>query len=336
MMGKTTEALTDSFGRSHNYLRISLTERCNLRCSYCMPSEGVQLSPASHLMNANEIYQIARIFVANGVSKIRLTGGEPLVRKDFPQILELLSSLNIELSITTNAVIIDRYFELLKKVSLKTVNISLDTLKAERFHTITFRNYFDRVYQNILQLIDLGFNVKINAVLMRGVNEDEILDFIAFTKSYPVTFRFIEFMPFDGNQWNREKTISYKEIMDQVNSAYKPNQIIRLKDAPNDTAKNYTIAGYKGTFAIISTVTNPFCDQCNRIRLTANGHIKNCLFSKKEIDLLTALRNREDLLPIIKKSIDQKFAIRSGMSSPESFEDPEQHRQNRSMITIGG
>ena len=195
-MNQTPSPLTDTFGRHHNYLRISLTERCNLRCSYCMPVDGVKLSPASHLMNAEEIYSIAKTFVKFGVDKIRLTGGEPLVRKDFPQILELLSTLNVELSITSNAVSIDRHIDLLKKSGVKTINISLDTLSAERFHTITFRDYFDRVYQNILKLIDEGFLVKINAVLMRGINDDEILDFIAFTKTHPIVFRFIEFMPF--------------------------------------------------------------------------------------------------------------------------------------------
>ena len=131
---------------------------------------------------------------------------------------------------------------------------------------------------------------------MRGVNDDEILDFIAFTKNHAVGFRFIEFMPFDGNQWKREKTVSYQEIMEQIKTAYSKDEIIRLQDAPNDTAKNYTIKGHRGTFAIISTVTNPFCDQCNRIRLTANGQLKNCLFSQKENDLLTALRNQEPIL----------------------------------------
>ena len=335
-MDKQSSPLTDSFDRHHNYLRISLTERCNLRCSYCMPLDGVKLSPADHLMNSDEIFSIAKTFVKFGVTKIRLTGGEPLVRKDFPRILELLSTLKVELSLTSNAVSIDRHLKQLKKARVKTVNISLDTLNAERFHDITFRNYFDRVYQNILKLIEEGFIVKINAVLMRGVNEDEILDFIAFTKDQPVAFRFIEFMPFDGNQWKREKTVSYQEIMEKVQSVYSTDQIIRLQDAPNDTSKNYTIQGHKGTFAIISTVTNPFCDQCNRVRLTANGKLKNCLFSQKENDLLIALRNNEDLEPIIRQNMNKKFAIRSGMESPESFEDPKQHLQNRSMITIGG
>ena len=335
-MYKKKAVLTDTHQRQHNYLRISLTERCNLRCSYCMPLEGVQLSPAKHLMNANEIYSIAKIFVNLGVNKIRLTGGEPLVRKDFSRILERLSSLNVDLSITTNAVSIDRYLIQLKKAQVETINVSLDTLDADKYQKITFRNYFNRVYQNILTLIAEGFKVKINAVLMRGINEDEILSFIKFTKNLPVVFRFIEFMPFNGNQWSREKIISFNEIMRKIKKAYPSNQIIRTKDAPNDTSKNYAIKDYRGSFAIISTVTNPFCDSCNRIRLTADGKLKNCLFSKNESDLLTAFRNKEDLEEIIAKNINNKFAVRSGMSSPQLFDDPKKHKHNRSMITIGG
>ena len=335
-MYKKKAVLTDTHQRQHNYLRISLTERCNLRCSYCMPLEGVQLSPAKHLMNANEIYSIAKIFVNLGVNKIRLTGGEPLVRKDFSRILERLSNLNVDLSITTNAVSIDRYLIQLKKARLETINVSLDTLDADKYQKITFRNYFNRVYQNILTLISEGFKVKINAVLMRGINEDEILNFIKLTENLPIVFRFIEFMPFNGNQWRREKIISFNEIMRKIKKAYPSNEIIRTKDAPNDTSKNYAIKGYRGSFAIISTVTNPFCDTCNRIRLTADGKLKNCLFSKNESDLLTALRNKEDLEEIIAKNINNKFAVRSGMSSPQVFDDPKKHKHNRSMITIGG
>ncbi|MDA9851915.1 GTP 3',8-cyclase MoaA [Flavobacteriaceae bacterium] len=335
-MKKKTHLLEDRFERKHNYLRISLTERCNLRCAYCMPVDGVTLSPAANLMNANEVFEIARLFVAYGVDKIRLTGGEPSVRKDFPQIVERLSQLPVKLSLTTNAVSIDRHIPLLKASKVNTLNISLDTLNAVRFKKITFRDYFDRVYQNILLLIQSGFQVKINAVLMKGVNEEEILDFIQFTKNHPVVFRFIEFMPFDGNQWNREKTVSYKEIMDQIATEYAPEEILRIQDEPNDTTKNYKIKGYQGSFGVISTVTNPFCDRCNRLRLTANGQLKNCLFSQKEQDLLTAFRNKEDLTPIIEKAVLGKKAVRGGMETPEAFEDTDRHTRNRSMITIGG
>ena len=328
--------LEDSFARKHNYLRISLTERCNLRCSYCMPIDGVQITPSSKLMNANEIYEISKIFVSHGVDKIRLTGGEPSVRKDFPDILKRLSSLPIKLSLTTNAVSIDRYVPLLKLSKTKSINVSLDTLNSDRFKKITFRDYFKRVYNNIHMLINSGYQIKINVVLIKGINDDEILDFIEFTKSNSVIVRFIEFMPFDGNQWNREKTVSYEQIMKDISSVYKPHKILRIKDDPNDTTKNYKIVGFKGSFGIISTVTNPFCDRCNRLRLTANGQLKNCLFSKKEQDLLTAFRNKENLEPIIRKAVLGKKAVRAGMETPEKFEDIRQHEQNRSMIKIGG
>ena len=328
--------LEDSFARKHNYLRISLTERCNLRCSYCMPIDGVQITPSSKLMNSNEIYEISKIFVSHGVDKIRLTGGEPSVRKDFPDILKRLSSLPVKLSLTTNAVSIDRYIPLLKLSKTKSINVSLDTLNADRFKKITFRDYFKRVYNNIYMLINSGYQIKINVVLIKGINDDEILDFIEFTKSNSVIVRFIEFMPFDGNQWNREKTVSYEQIMKDISLVYKPHKILRIKDDPNDTTKNYKIVGFKGSFGIISTVTNPFCDRCNRLRLTANGQLKNCLFSKKEQDLLTAFRNKENLEPIIRKAVLGKKAVRAGMETPEKFEDIRQHEQNRSMIKIGG
>ena len=328
--------LEDSFARKHNYLRISLTERCNLRCSYCMPLDGVQITPSSKLMNASEIYEISKIFVSHGVNKIRLTGGEPSVRKDFPDILKRLSNLPVKLSLTTNAVTIDRYLPLLKSSKTKSINISLDTLDSARFKKITFRDYFKRVFNNIHLLIKSGYQIKINVVLIKGINDDEILDFIEFTKSNSVAVRFIEFMPFDGNQWNRKKTVSYEEIMQNISSVYKPQEILRIIDDPNDTSKNYKIDGFNGSFGIISTVTNPFCDTCNRLRLTANGHLKNCLFSKKEQDLLTAFRNKKDIVPIVRKAVLGKKAVRAGMETPEKFEDIHQHEQNRSMIKIGG
>lgn len=328
--------LTDSFGRKHTYLRISLTERCNLRCSYCMPEEGVPLLPKEHLMTADEIFEISKLFVEAGVNKIRFTGGEPLLRKDFPQILESLASLPISMSITTNGITIDRYIDLLKKYKVKTINLSLDTLDAVKFKKITFRDYFQRVYDNIFKLIDERFHVKINVVLMKGVNEDEIVDFINFTKQHPVTVRFIEFMPFEGNEWKREKTVSYNEVLEHVNNHFDKDTIIRLQDAPHDTTKNFKIEGHLGSFGIIGTVTNPFCDTCNRIRLTANGQLKNCLFSATESDLLTPFRNGENIQHIIQKAVLGKFAMRGGLSTPEQFEDPKEHTENRSMIRIGG
>ncbi|MGK0175234.1 MAG: molybdenum cofactor biosynthesis enzyme MoaA, partial [Ulvibacter sp.] len=277
-----------------------------------------------------------KIFVDHGVTKIRLTGGEPLIRKDIPVILEKLASLPVELSITSNAVIIDRFIDTLKLHGVKSINVSLDSLNREKFKEITRRDEFEKVYKNILLLISEGFKVKVNAVLIKGFNEDEIIDFINFTKELPVCIRFIEFMPFDGNKWDMKKMVSYKEVMEIVNSSFSEKQIERLEDAPNDTSKNYKIKGYKGSFAIISSVTNPFCDSCNRLRLTANGQLKNCLFSASESDLLTTLREGKSIEPIIQKAVAAKLKVRGGMDTLEKLQEPKLHSQNRSMITIGG
>tara|TARA_R110002049_G_scaffold309212_2_gene518724 strand:+ start:6985 stop:7890 length:906 start_codon:yes stop_codon:yes gene_type:complete len=301
-----------------------------------MPEAGVPLSPKSHLMTYEEIYEIAKTFVKHGVNKIRLTGGEPLVRKDIPIILEKLATLPVELSITSNAVIIDKFIDVLKANGVNKINVSLDSLDAEKFKHITRRNEFKKVYDNILLLVKEGFTVKINAVLMKGFNDDEIIDFINFTKDLPVSVRFIEFMPFDGNKWDMGKMVSYAKVMQYVNASFSEAQIERLQDAPNDTSKNYKIKGYKGSFAIISSVTNPFCDSCNRLRLTANGQLKNCLFSSSESDLLTTLRAGKPIEPIIQKAVLAKFKVRGGMDTLEKLQEPKLHNNNRSMITIGG
>ena len=335
-MEKNNNIMIDTFGRAHTYLRISLIERCNLRCTYCMPEEGVKLSPKSSLMSYEEIYTIAKTFVDKGVTKIRLTGGEPLIRKDIPIILEKLSSLPIELSITTNAVIVDKFIDILKANGIQNINVSLDTLDKEKFKQITRRNDFEKVYSNILLLVKHGFNVKINTVLIKDFNDNEITHLIDLTRDLPITVRFIEFMPFDGNKWDMKKMLSYSDIIRKLSNFYTEKSIIRIEDAPNDTSKNYRIKGYKGKFAVISSVTNPFCDSCNRLRLTANGQLKNCLFSSSESNLLTTLREGKTIEPIIERAVKGKFKVRGGMDTLKKLKEPKLHTQNRSMITIGG
>lgn len=335
-MTPSKNILTDDFGRKHNYLRISLLEKCNLRCTYCMPADGIALSPKASLMTADEIFALAQTFVENGVDKIRLTGGEPLLRKDFPEIISKLSTLVTSLSITTNGILIDRHIEALKEANIKKINLSLDTLVSSKFHTITLRNQFEKVIDNLHLLLNNDFHVKVNVVLMKGFNENEITDFVKLTQFLPISVRFIEFMPFAGNEWDRSKMVSQNEILSEVNNVFSSEEIQKLEDEKNFTARTYKIKGFQGDFGIISSITNPFCDGCNRIRLTANGKIKNCLFSNSETDLLTSYRNGESITNLISESIKNKKKVRAGMVTVSEMDDPALHFDNRSMIAIGG
>jgi cyclic pyranopterin phosphate synthase len=328
--------LQDSLGRNHDYLRISVTEHCNLRCTYCMPAEGIALTPKPHLMTADEIIHIAETFVQFGVKKIRLTGGEPLVRKDAKDIILRLGELGVNLTITTNGILVSNFIQTFKQAGIKTVNISIDSLIREKFNQITRRNYFDIVMNNIDLLLDEGFHVKLNVVLIQDFNDNEINDFIALTRYKNIQVRFIEFMPFSGNQWDKSKLVTYAEVLETIQSEYQPNEIERLIDAPNDTAKNFKIKMHLGSFAIISSVTNPFCSTCNRIRLTADGKLKNCLFSNAETSLLETLRSGNSILPLIQENLLSKKAVRGGMDDDSKFQNPDLFSKNRSMIAIGG
>jgi cyclic pyranopterin phosphate synthase len=271
--------------------------------------------------------------VGLGVNKIRLTGGEPLVRKDADKIILSLSKLPVNLTLTTNGSRLHEYIDVFMKANIRSVNISLDTLHAEKFKMITRRDQFDLVVNNINQFIEMGIHVKVNVVVMKGLNDNEINDFIAWTKHTPVHVRFIEFMPFSGNKWTSGKVFTWQDMLQEIE---KMNSFIRLKDENNDTAKKYMIPGHAGTFAVISTMSAPFCSTCNRMRLTADGKMKNCLFSKEETDLLSALRNGEDVISLIHRSIGDKAAGLGGQFDSD-FEKLEAAAiLNRSMITIGG
>lgn len=325
--------LKDTHNRIHDYLRISLTDSCNFRCQYCMPDENIQCLPKKHLMQVDEIEEIATVFVGLGVKKIRLTGGEPMVRKEFATILHKISKLPVELSLTTNAVLAHRYLDDLKLAGVRSLNISLDTLNAETFKKVTKRDQFQRVWDNIILLLNEGFRVKINAVAIEGVIEKEILDFVAITKDLPLHVRMIEFMPFEGNHWNSKKVITAGQMLEWVRAEY---DIVKLKDAPHATAKKYKAIGHEGTFAFITTMSEHFCGDCNRMRLTADGKMKNCLFGSEEMDILGALRNGKEIIPLIKSSVQRKHAVMGGQFK-KSFKDAEASTLvNRSMIKIGG
>jgi GTP 3',8-cyclase len=325
--------LKDQFHRIHDYLRISLTDGCNFRCTYCMPEEHSPCLPNALLMQPDEIVEIAEKFVELGVNKIRLTGGEPLVRKEFPEIVDRLSRLPIHLTLTSNGLLVDKYLEVFKRSGISHLNISLDALNPKVFFQLTQRDKFHKVWQNILLLLENQFVVKLNVVAISGVVEDELSKFIGITEQLPLHVRFIEFMPFLGNKWDRDKVITASTMLEKVRREY---EVIKLKDEPNATAKKYKVRGYAGTFAFITTMSDHFCNTCNRMRLTADGRMKNCLFGKEEVDLLGALRNGKEIEPLIRHSVMNKHEALGGQMKHVYLSGKTEALNNRSMNKIGG
>lgn len=330
---KDRPILTDGFHRTHNYLRISLTDNCDLRCSYCMPEEDHPFTPASRIMQADEVEAIARTFTALGVDKIRLTGGEPLVRKDAADIIRRLSKLPVTLTLTTNGTRLHHFSDLLAECGVRSLNISLDTLDPARFLLLTRRDLFEQVRRNIDRTVAAGFHVKVNVVVMNGVNDGEIADFIRWTRDEPVHVRFIEFMPFTGNRWQPERVLGWQQILERASLAF---DIRPLGRDAHGTARAYAVDGHRGTFAVISTMTAPFCGDCNRLRLTADGKMKNCLFSPAETDLLTPFRNGDDIIPLIHANLRDKKEALGGQFTAGPQQVDVTRIENRSMITIGG
>lgn len=304
-----------------------------MRCFYCMPDEDISCASREQLMSAGEIEILARTFVRLGVNKIRLTGGEPLVRKEAAEIISRLSALPVELTMTTNALRVHNFIDEIVRAGIRSVNVSLDTLKPDVFKQITRREGFETVTENIDLLIRNNIHVKVNMVVMKGINETEIADFVQWTALKPVHVRFIEFMPFSGNHWHSDKVFTLDEILKSVEKSF---SYISLGKEPHATAHKYFVPNAPGTFAIISTMSHPFCGDCNRMRLTADGKFKNCLFSKGETDLLSALRKGEDTEPLIIDSLKLKKEKLGGQFD-ENFEDLDADKlSNRSMIKIGG
>ncbi|KAI4905080.1 hypothetical protein NFI96_016803 [Prochilodus magdalenae] len=305
-----SEFLTDTFGRRHSYLRISLTEKCNLRCQYCMPEEGVKLTPRSQLLTTEEVLTLARLFVREGVEKIRLTGGEPLIRPDVLHIIAEMRKLEglKTIAVTTNGMNLARLLPGLKKAGVDLLNVSLDSLVPAKFEFIVRRKGFHKVMEGIDRAIEIGYNpVKVNCVVMRGLNEDELLDFVALTERKPLDVRFIEYMPFDGNKWNFKKMVSYAEMLDRIKQQW-PG----LEPLPGDetgTAKAFRVPGFKGQLGFITSMSDNFCGSCNRLRITADGNLKVCLFGNSEVSLRDCLRSGasdEELLQIIGAAVGRK------------------------------
>ena len=303
--------LIDKNNRVINYLRLSVTDRCNLRCTYCMPEEGIQFQHHSEILSYEEMLHIVGLAVPKGIRKIRLTGGEPLVRKGFIGFLERLCKIEglDEVTLTTNGVLLKEFAADIKACGICRINVSLDTLKSDRFLRITGRDYFHRVWEGIQEAERLGFNpIKINVVAIKGINDDEILDFARLTLKKPYHIRFIEFMPVgEKNGWSPEKFISTDEIHNLIQAigALKP-----IEPNPFDgPAERFVLDGGKGEIGFIGALSNHFCTQCNRLRLTADGQLRSCLFSDKEIDIKIPMRGGKGdphLSELIKLAIDSK------------------------------
>ncbi|KAL8622868.1 hypothetical protein ACOMHN_026989 [Nucella lapillus] len=328
-----SEFLTDTFGRQHRYLRISLTERCNLRCQYCMPEEGVDLSPKDHLLTTPEILTLSRMFVQQGITKIRLTGGEPLLRKDLQQIIEGLNQLRQDglerIAISTNGITLARRLPQLQQSGLDQLNISLDTLVPAKFEFVTRRKGFSRVMAAIDKALELDFSpVKINCVVMRGTNEDEVCDFVAFTKDKAVDVRFIEYMPFDGNRWNLKRVMTYQQMLDLIRDRWP--ELERLSDGPNGTSKAYKVPGFAGQVGFVTSMSEHFCGTCNRLRITADGNLKVCLHGNSEVSLRDSLRSgvcQDELLEVVGAAVKRKKKQHAGISDLSKM-------KNRPMILI--
>ncbi|GAA4306650.1 GTP 3',8-cyclase MoaA [Compostibacter hankyongensis] len=285
--------LTDKFGRRLNYLRLSVTDRCNFRCVYCMPENGMDFAAGPVLLSFEELYRLSRIFCGLGVDTLRITGGEPFIRKGLLPFLEKISGLEglKEIKITSNGAFWEKDLERLKQTGIRKINISLDALDPERFYQITRRNSFERVYAGIFRLLEKGFELKLNCVVMAGRNTEDILPLIGLTQDYAISVRFLEEMPFNGSS-SFIRSWDYKDIYAHI-SRHHPH-IEKLEDGENATATNYKIRGHRGSFGIIPAYSRTFCGTCNRIRLSATGELRTCLYGAPAADLRQLLRSGAD------------------------------------------
>lgn len=294
--------MKDQFGRNIHYLRLSVTDRCNLRCRYCMPKEGIQKERHDEILSFEEILQLVSLFVKAGIDKIRLTGGEPLVRKKLPNLIEAINRENSirDFSITTNGILLKHHAREILDAGISRINISLDTMKAYKFREIAQIGDLKDVLEGIATVQALGFKpIKINTVLIKGVNDDEIEDFINLTRHEDLEVRFIELMPVGGNRgYSRTHFMPNTEVLKRC-----PDLIPISGTDKSSTASKYVIPGYRGRVGLISPNSHKFCGACNRVRLTADGKMKTCLLSNEEVDLKSALRRNVSVEELIRKNI---------------------------------
>lgn len=327
--------LIDNFGRQISYVRLAVTDRCNLRCQYCMPAHGIDIVPRKELLSYKEMYRIIRVLTELGVNKVRLTGGEPFARKDFMSFLEMLSYNDLldAINITTNGALVSKHIPILEKLEkIKNINLSIDSLHSDKFAKITRRDVFPEVYKTFELLEKSSLNLKLNVVVQSGFNTDEINDFVALTKDRNIAVRFIEEMPFNGKgQRDTQENWNYTKILNEIKSEYDVKAIVSEKSS---TSRNFSIENHQGTVGIIPAFTRTICNDCNRIRITSTGTFKNCLFDDGVFNLRDFIRNgasNEDLKELFLSLIKEK---------PENGFVAEANRKkgnvSESMSTIGG
>lgn len=323
--------LVDSFGRVHRDLRISVTDRCNFRCTYCMPADGLAWLPRREVLTFEELERVARVLVErHGIRSIRLTGGEPTVRAQLPVLVAKLAALPVDLALTTNGATLATVAEPLAAAGLRRVNVSLDSLQPERFEAMTRRDELASVLAGIDAALAAGLSpVKVNAVVVRGVNDDEILDLAAFGRDRGVTVRFIEWMPLDGGDaWRDDQVVAQAEILERIAAAFPLAPIAR----GHEPAARFRYLDGQGEVGVIPSVTRPFCEQCDRIRLTADGQLRSCLFALEDHDLRGVLRaggSDDDLSDAIEACVGAKWA-------GHAINQVQFVRPRRSMSQIGG
>lgn len=324
--------LTDNYQRKHTYLRLSVTDRCNLRCRYCMPAEGIKFSPKSDLLTYEEMLTLTAALGTQGLNKVRITGGEPLARRNIETLFIGLAEQGLNIHLTTNAVLLEKFIPLFKDLPLAGLNVSLDSLRPERFTKITRRDAFAPTWGNLLQAVESGLPTKINCVFMRGINDGELFDFARLTQQYPIDVRFIEAMPFNAGDGNEEQYISAKEIHHRLLDEF-PDLVVEEIN-PFSATDRYRIGDWPGGIGIIPAYSRSRCGSCNRIRLTPQGELLNCLYATRGLQLRPLLRsgiNEKDLIELI-----QEYLLAKAVNGHEAERQSGIHGQFASMTTIGG
>ncbi len=328
--------LLDAFGRTHTNLRISVTDRCNIRCFYCMPNENIQFLPQSNVLTFEEIDRFVDIVAKMGVNKLRLTGGEPLVRRDLPLLVKLLrqNPMIEDIALTTNGVLLAEHASQLKAAGLQRLNISLDTLSEEMFEKISRRKGLEKVLDGIDAAVDCGFEkIRLNAIAISGLTESEVVPLVRFALEKSLELRFIEFMPLDAEQnWDSDQVLSGEKLRHIIESEF-GNLVTADRPDPSQPATDFVFSNRPGQIGFINPVSQPFCQTCNRLRLTAEGKVRNCLFSVEEFEVKTLLRDENasdaDIAKVVIDCVRQKKAAHGIESS--SFQRPD-----KSMYQIGG